>query len=192
MLNLSAHKFSIIYWDLNIDINKLGCVMLDVDPLDTMKPYKFDGLESSLYNAKDKSMFWVDGWMADKNPHITLLYGLLKSAREYKNKIKVVLKDWNLKEIEIADIGFFDSPMSSEPYYCIVAHIKPTLGLLEGHARLEFLPHVNTHTFFKPHFTLCYIGKDRGEKYRDNLIGIFKKMWVGKKMKVRPGLNLGK
>lgn len=185
---LSAHQFPSVYKDLNINLSKLGCVMLDLVPLDSMSS---PGEQEALYHAKDKSRFWIDGWVADKTPHITLLYGLMKPAKDWEKYIDTVLTGWSLKEVEIDNIGYFDSPYPDEPYWCIVAHIKPSPDLLEGNDRLKFLPHINTFVGYKPHMTLAYIDKKQGEKYRDGLVKDFNKLWAGEKLKVRKTLNLG-
>lgn len=69
----------------------------------------------------------------------------------------------------------------NDPYYCVVAHIKVTQELMEGHERLEFLPHINTFNGYKPHVTIAYVKKD--EVLRDGVIALFKGI-VGKKLRV--------
>lgn len=191
MKQLKSHDFPEVYKWLGINLNKLGCVMLDLEPLSNMWSIEQDGASVALYYSKNKERFWIDGWVCDKIPHITLLYGLLDEAKNFESHIEKVLKGWNLKEVEIEDVGYFDSPYPDEEYYCIIAHIKVTDELLEGHRRLEFLPHINTFAGYKPHMTVAYIDKNQGEEYRDTLIKNFKEAWVGKKMKVKSELNLG-
>lgn len=185
MQQLSSHQFKIVYQWLGIDLNKLGCVMLDLDPI--QKRIEDD----KLYYSSDSNKFWIKGWVAEKTPHITLLYGLLSEAVNYKSHIEEVLKDWNLDNVEIDHFGYFDSPYSDEPYYCIVAHIKVTDTLLEGHNRLQFLPHINTFSGYKPHMTIAYIKKELGDKYRDNLIEELNKTFKGISLIVKEDINLG-
>lgn len=189
MKQLSSHQFKKVYEELRINLSNLGCVMLDLEPLKNM--WEEEGVSIALYYAKDKTRFWIDGWVADKAPHVTLLYGLLNKTGYIKDHIEMVLEGWNLKEVEIEDIGYFNSPYDDEPYWCIVAHIKTTPELIEGHQRLEFLPHINTFAGYKPHMTICYLKKEQGEKYRDTMIKEFKKLWIGKKLKVSKEVNLG-
>lgn len=191
MKELSSHQFSEVYKWLGINLNTLGCVMLDVIPLDNMYSIEFDGAGVALYYAKDKERDWINGWVADKVAHVTLLYGLLEKGKNYEAHIGKVLEGWKLDSVEIADIGFFDSPYLDEPYYCIIAHIKVTPELMEGHQRLEFLPHINTFSTYKPHMTICYINKEQGEDYRNRLIELFSKMWVGEKLQIKKTINLG-
>jgi len=189
MNQLNSHQFEQVYKWLGINLNKLGCVMLDVEPLSNMWSIEQEGAGILLYKSPNKERWWIDGWVADKNPHITLLYGLLEEGKNFELHIQEVLKGWNLDEVEIEEIGYFNSPYPDEPYYCIVAYIKVTDELLEGHRRLEFLPHINTFTGYKPHMTIAYIRKD--EATRDNLINDFNKLWRGKKLKVKSEINLG-
>jgi len=190
MSNLNSHNFEEVYKDLGINLDKLGCIMLDLEPLSNMYSIEVEGAGIALYYAKNKERFWIDGWVVGKVAHVTLLYGLLKTGPEWKEYVDAVLKDWDLPEVEIEKIGYFDSPYSDEPYYCIVAHLKVTDKLLEGHQRLSFLPHINTFPGYKAHMTICYLKKNQGEKYRDIMIEQFNKMWAGKKLKVK-GINYG-
>lgn len=187
MKQLNSHNFEEVYKWLGINLDTLGCVMLNVGPIDVSLK-KDNQIFPSLYYAKNKERFWIDGWVASKNAHITLLYGLLGKGRDFEPHIKKVLGGWKLETIEIEDIGYFESPYPDEPYYCIVAHIEITPDLLEGHQRLEFLPHINTFTGYKPHLTLAYINKD--EIMRDIFIANLKKELIGKSMKIK-SLNLG-
>ena len=53
-----------------------------------------------------------------------MLYGLLEQGKNFEPHIREVLRGWKLEEVEIEDIGFFESPYPDEKYWCIVAHIK--------------------------------------------------------------------
>lgn len=183
MKNLNSHHFENIYKELNIDLDLLGCIMLD---LEAKLPQP--GNKDILYFTKDSKKFWINGFVAGDVPHITLLYGLLKSGKEWKEYVDQVLSDWKLEQVTIDYFGYFDSPYENEEYYCIVAHIKITPSLLEGHQRLSFLPHVNTFPGYKAHMTYAYIKKD--EKVRDELIATLNKHWAGTTMKIT-GINYG-
>lgn len=198
MKQLNSHNFKEVYQWLGIDLNKLGCLMLDTEPI-MLPTYiiqdindgsgcNFDKLfESYCYKAKNTDRFWIDGYVGD-NPHVTLLYGFLTEAKNYKPHIEKVLEGWDMPTVKIADIGYFGSPYEDEEYYCIVAHLEVTDELLEGHRRLEFLPHINTFTGYKPHVTIGYI--EKRENVRDDFIQLLKKEFVGKELKVK-GLNYG-
>ncbi len=185
---LNSHMFEKTYKDLGVNLDELGCVMLDIEPLDNMWSLEQDGF-ISLYKSGNPARKWIDGWVVGKVAHITLLYGLLDNAHNWETHIQSVLKDWEMNEVEIDHIGYFDSPYPDEEYYCIVAHIKVTPELMEGHQRLEFLPHINTFIGYKPHMTICYIEKN--EKTLNTLLEQFNNLWAGKKLKVKNDVNLG-
>jgi 2'-5' RNA ligase len=181
----SAHQFKELYKDLDIDLSALGCVMADVYPITIEKfsePYEF-------YTSTDPKKHWIKGWVADKNPHVTLLYGLLSPAKKIAKQIKTVLKGWTLSSVKVESVEYFDSPYPEEEYYCIIAKISLTPSILEAHQRLQFLPHINTFAGYVPHVTLCYIKKD--SKQRDALIEALTPQLVGKELLIRSNLNLG-
>lgn len=195
MKEIKAHDFPSVYKDLNIDLSKLGCVMLDVDPIynntdvDDEEYSRFYYVEPKyLYYAKNKDKFWINGWVAEETPHMTLLYGLMKEAEEYKDQIKELLKDWNCKSVQIEDIDSFDSPYKDEEYYCIVAKLKLTDNIIEGHNRMQLLPHIDTYSEYKPHVTICYIQKN--DKLRDEIIKDLKETLVGRRLYIT-NINLG-
>lgn len=192
---LKAHNFPEVYKALNVDLSKLGCVMLDVAPISLDGVLAQDGAsdflqtyQGDLYYAQDKSRFWIDGFVGSKNAHLTLLYGLMETAENYRSYIEQILKDWKMADLEIESVGYFSSPYQDDQYFCIVGHVKVTPELLEGHQRLEFLPHINTFPGYKAHITLAYVKAD--ENVRDHWINAFQSL-VGKKLPVKEGLNLG-
>lgn len=191
MKQLNTHDFEQVYKELNINIDTLGCVMADIEPLSNMWSIEQEGAGISLYYSKNPNRKWIDGWVVGKVAHITLLYGLLENAHTWEKHVQSVLSGWTMPTVEIDHVGYFDSPYPDEAYWCIVAHIKVTPELLDGHSRLEFLPHINTFTGYKPHMTICYIDKEQGEAYRDQMVKDFNDLWAGKQMNVKPEINLG-
>lgn len=176
MGKLSAHQFSDMYKELGYSLDKLGCIMLDLEPL------QFTVNESVLYYAKDKKRFWIDGNVAGKTPHVTLLYGLVRSGPELQKHVDTVLDGHIPKEVTIDHIDFFDTPPNvDEEYYCIVAHLKVTPELQEAHDRLQMLPHIDTFPGYKAHFTLCYIKKN--DRTRDTMIAELNREYKGKTIK---------
>lgn len=188
MTQLNSHQFKDVYKSLGIDLDQLGCVMADVEVDEDMKLLEGEPM-SKLYHSRHPARRWISGWVLDHVAHVTLLYGLLTNAHKLSSQIEAVLKGWQMDTIEIGDIGYFESPYHEEKYYCIIAHIKVTPELMEGHERLELLPHINTFTGYKPHMTICYIKKD--EELRDRMIAYYKQKWIGRKLKIVPAPNLG-
>ena len=188
MKQLNSHNFEEVYKELDINLDTLGCVMLNLEPLKNMWSLEQDGF-ISLYTSKNPNRKWIDGWVVGSVPHITLLYGLLDNAHNWEKHIEAVLDGWKMDTVEIDHIDYFESPYEDEPYYCLVAHIKVTPELMEGHNRLEFLPHINTFTGYKPHMTIGYIIKD--ETLRDDYLKRLNDFWAGKKIIVKEGINLG-
>lgn len=158
---LSAHKFKKVYEDLGIDTGKLGCIMLDVQPIkvgDTIA-------EEDLFYADPEEHKWIQGVVSEEVPHITLMYGLLRSGREMQKHVDTVLElvdggdlpDHIPKMIEIEEVSFFYSNEPSQRYVTLVALITVTDELIELNERLKFLPHLNTFIGYKPHITLAYV-----------------------------------
>lgn len=182
--DLSANDFPHVYASLGINVNKLGVVMADTEPIDVLELVTKG--EDDLYRSADKEKFWIRGDVASTGAHVTLLYGLLQHGTKLKAEINEVLRDWSLDTVTIEKLGIFDSPYDDEPYKCIVAHIKVTPELLEGHARLELLPHINTFLKYRPHVTLAYV-KEGAEKRWLRELG---NGLIGKKLAVTQ-INLG-
>lgn len=192
---VKAHDFPEVYKALDLNLSKLGCIMLDTEPIKIdhwMSPMNGGATsylqDLPLYKSPNPEHFWIDGYVADKTPHLTLLYGLLKSGTEYKEHVDRVLSGWNLSEVVIDHFGTFDSPYPDEPYHCVVAHIKVTPELMEGHERLGFLPHLNTFAGYKPHITIAYI--DSSEGWKGTFINDLNHEYGGKTLKVT-GINYG-
>lgn len=165
--DLSANDFPDVYKALGVNINSLGCVMLDIDPIPVTELVL--RAKDDLYWANVKERFWIRGAVGETGAHLTLLYGLMESALKWKPLVDIVLADWTPPLIEIESIGAFESPFVDEPYSAIIAHVKPTEELLEGHRRLSLLPHINTYTQFRPHVTLAYVKAEQKQKWLDEL-----------------------
>lgn len=146
---IKSTDYPAVYEMLGIDTGKLGCVMIDTEELiisDVIKE------EDYYYSAEHD---YVSGNVSEDVPHMTLLYGLLRSGPELQVHIHSVLSGWQLPSIRIKDVGFFYGENSD--FISIIAHVEVTDELREGHARLSLLPHINTFDEYKPHITLAYV-----------------------------------
>lgn len=140
---------------MGVNIRELGCVMLDVEPLDIKGAIP----DEWAYRSQNPNLGHVSGIQTEA--HVTLLFGLLQNANTIRAAVDEVLDGWEPGRIYTETIDAFPSPMPDEPYSCIVAKLHATRGLRDAHARLSLLPHINTHPEYRPHVTLAYVHKDR-------------------------------
>lgn len=174
-----------IYDRLGINQDTFGCVMMETEPLKIGDMLS----EEDLYYAKEKDRFWIDGVVSEKVCHVTLLYGLMQSANDWKEYVDALLKDVPIKEVEIDHVSYFDSPYEEELYYCLVAKLVVTDELLAANGQLRKLPHCDDYSMYTPHITLCYIKKD--PKIRDELLYAMNNRFAGTKVNTT-GLNYGR
>lgn len=149
MKEVKSTDYPAIYKGLGIDTGKLGCIMIDTEPIVIS-----DVIKDTDYYYSDEHQY-VNGNVSEDVPHVTLLYGLMRSGPELQVHVDTVLKDWQLPEIVIDKVSFFYGEESD--YVTIIALIKVTDALNEGHQRLSLLPHINTFGTYKPHLTLAYV-----------------------------------
>lgn len=142
-----------MYEMLGIDTGRLGCIMLDTYPLTVSDIIP----ESDLYEQQDAEDY-LKGYVSEKEPHVTLLYGLMRSGQELKYHVDTVLKDWSAEFVTIDEVSFFyGKDDDGTQFITIIALVKTDPNLVEGNARLRFLPHVDTFPEYHPHITLAYV-----------------------------------
>lgn len=167
--------------DMGINPAGLGCVMLDVEKIDASSVVPADW----AYTSTNPERFWIKGLEA--GDHITLLYGLLSNANTIRAAVDEVLDGWAPDLLSIESVGSFPSTFDDEPYACIIGHVSVTPALLDAHARLSLLPHIDTHPEYRPHLTLGYVHRD----HEQEAIREFDSHVVGEAL--RPmGLNYGR
>lgn len=163
---ISARDYPEIYEDLDIDFSNLGCIMLDVLPIEVLK--HVEDADSDLVEEAIVDYSVVPG---EDVSHMTLLFGLLENGNEWADKVDKLLEDWEPGDIKIDEVGFFELPDS----YAIIGHIKKTEAIIDGHERLTLLPHINTFSEYRPHVTLAYIKKEADvNKWVSSLDSIYK------------------
>lgn len=159
--NESAHRFPGIHASLGIDLSKLGCIMAKVETIPVLDLIEAAGAgsEDDLVSTRGRrdDLWWIDGAVGERKAHVTLLYGLLRSGPVWREHVDTLLADVDLRVVPIDRVDVFDSPYPDEPYKCIVARIAMTPALELAHARLSYLPHVNTFPGYKAHVTLAYV-----------------------------------
>lgn len=176
----SSHDHAALYERLGIDIGTLGAVLVNT------KPLRIEHLidPADLHVSENPARSWVRGAVAEHEAHVTLLFGLLSPMwtdwDTYRSDIFEVLDGWQppaqLHPVKNDALTIFPSPYADEPYSCIVLKIDPA-PLLEGHARLTLLPHIQTFTDYTPHLTLAYVKAEATERVAANLRAEF--FWNG-------------
>jgi 2'-5' RNA ligase len=177
----SAHSLQALK-ALDINPGRMGCVMLDVEPLDLSGVIP----QEWAYTSENPDRKWVSG--IQTKAHVTLLYGLLHNANRIKYAVDEVLEGWKPQAVRVNAYDVFPSPFPDEPYGCVVARqLAPSPNLMQAHTRLSLLPHINTYPEYKPHVTLAYVRK---EYVKDTLQALQKKFPLPRGFKPL-GLNYG-
>lgn len=146
-----------IYAELGIDTADLGCAMLDTETITVSDIID----EDLLFFSKDPKKFWINGIVCEwRNPHVTLLCGLMAPAHIWKDHIDTLLKDVSIPELVVDEVSYFDSAYEEEQYYCVIAKIKKDENLINANNLLKKLPHISSFPEYTPHVTLAYIKKD--------------------------------
>ena len=181
---ISAGQFPQVYADLGIDPSKLGCLMLNTEPIQVSNIILYD----DLYYSDPEKHPYMQGIVSEVVPHCTLLYGFLRSATELKKHIDAVLDGWTPGDLTIAEAGFFPGNDPDENYVTLIAKLEATPNLVEANQRLKLLPHIETFpTGYQPHVTLAYLN---GYSDYQSYIQTFNHAFQGKTVKVL-GLNYG-
>lgn len=177
---IASRDFPEIYKDLDIDVNDLGCIMLDIEKIPVTQ-YVKDG-EDDLVESTTRHDHAM-GAVSEKEPHVTLLYGLMENGNKWKDKVDKLLEGWSIDSVTIEEVSYFDL----EDSYAIVGKIEKTDELVDGNQRLTLLPHVNTFSEYTPHVTLAYIKKDVDV---DKWVKPLAKKYNGQKVAAK-GINYG-
>lgn len=149
-------------------VDQLGCVMLPILGFDVFEDREGLISRDDLYTSPDPARFWIKGDIISHGAHATLLYGLLTPAYEQPDAIAAVMDGWERPDYLPIEhfVGLVVSVGRREH---VVARLTPTLDLLDAHARLSCLPHVDTHPDYKPHATIAYVKRDRAQDWADLL-----------------------
>lgn len=197
---LNSNMFPLVYKSLRVDTNKLGCIMLDVDPVtveDVMpEVYSFlytgdkwhQYLDELYYHPDKVNHPYTGGAPIRDTAHATLLYGLMEPGPTWKEEVDGVLDGWTPEDLEVDEVSYFPSNIPGQDYNVIVAKLKVTENLDEGHKRLQLLPHVDTFPTYHPHVTIAYV--KGGDEIRDKWITNWGRYFNGKTLSVK-GLNYG-
>jgi hypothetical protein len=152
-MSATASNFPQVYQDLGIDTGRLGCIMADTEPIVVHDVIP----EDALYYADPDRHQWIQGIVSEKVPHVTLLYGLMRSGPELQKHVDAVLDGVVLDRVTIERVEFFYSNDPGENYVTLVAGLQVSDALADANARLRLLPHIDTFPQYKPHITLAYV-----------------------------------
>lgn len=164
---MTAHNYADLLGTYGVNLNDLGCVMLEVVPLPVVAWAGEDAPEDLWVSSPEGHPWsWVKGPVAESGAHVTVKYGLLEKAYEPRSEDAVhrLLADYEPGMVlKVGSIDVFPEPSVSElGYACIVARIDDE-QLRGWNAALSMLPHVDTYADYKPHLTLGYVRKEYAE-----------------------------
>lgn len=175
---IASRDFPDLYKGLDIDMDALGCIMVDVEKIPVAQYVK--DAEDDLYH---ETKYDQDALVGEVKPHVTLLFGLLENGNKWKDKVDTVLDGWKLDTVTIDKVSYFDLGES----YAVIGLVKATDEIVDGHERLTLLPHINTFSEYHPHITLAYIKKEADV---DKWVKALGKRYDGKKVATK-GINYG-
>ena len=144
------------YDEMGVDMNNLGCVMLDVED-----PGFGNNIHPRLWFTPTEEERQILGDKTSKfaretQSHVTLLYGLTENANTWRKYVDIALDGWEVPSyLEIKEFGVF-APAHGI-YEVLVAHILEYGALTDAHSRLRRLPHIDGFPTYKPHMTLGYM-----------------------------------
>lgn len=133
-----------------------GCVMANIDEKSTHKILDFNYKtisEDILYTEKDD-----ESYGREKQPHITIKYGLVKSYTE--EQIKKLLHHVTPFDIQIKGIGIFENEK-----FDVVKFDVDSPELRKLNEIFNNLPNHDEHPTYNPHMTLAYVKKGMGSRF---------------------------
>lgn len=172
MNEIKSTDYPEVYIDLGIDTGKLGCIMLDLEPIVIS-----DIVNEDDYFYSDEQEF-VQGNVSENVPHCTLLYGLMRSGLELKKHVDAVLMQWTIPTVKIDNVSFFYG--KDNTYITVIALLDISPELTEANARLRLLPHIDTFGQYRPHMTLAYL---KTESNWQSTVEQLNKKYAGKSIK---------
>jgi hypothetical protein len=161
---MTAHNHADLLASFGVNLNELGCVMLEVEPLPVGEWLTMSGYDPDVWVSSPDGhpWSWVKGPVAEKGAHVTVKYGFLQKAyaSQMQAAVHQLMADYEPGMVlRVGGIEIFPEPAVSElGYACIVARIDDS-PLRAWNAALSMLPHVDTYAEYKPHLTLGYVQK---------------------------------
>ncbi len=139
------------------NLYKYGCVMI-YPKVENWKEI------TSVINIDDVYKPSDPTYGIEKNPHITLLYGLHSDVT--KEDVENVLTKFKGRDIDISinGIGKFDD---DDKFSVVKLNVDSPL-LHKINKELKKLPHTNDYPDYQPHMTIAFVKPDSADKYLSN------------------------
>lgn len=161
---MTAHNHAELLANFGVNLNELGCVMLEAESLPVRNWAEAAGFGQNLWVSSPDGhpWSWVKGPVAETGAHVTVKYGFLQKAytSQMEAAVHQLMADYEPgMTLRVGGVEIFAEPAVSElGYACIVARIDDE-PLRNWNAALSMLPHVDTYPDYKPHLTLGYVQK---------------------------------
>lgn len=131
-----------------------GCVMVEVPVKNWEALTQIIDIDD-IYEERGDSTYGIQ-----KNPHLTLLYGLHENVTN--EQVKKVFDDFDENiNIEIEGVDIFENTK----FDVVKFNIKKTNTLQNLFNKLSELPNSNEYPDYKPHITIAYVKSGTGKKY---------------------------
>jgi 2'-5' RNA ligase len=133
-----------------------GCVMVD---------YNFSNWSELLQSINQDDLYEVEGknYGLQTRPHLTLLYGIHEEVTD--DQILKCFDGFTEDDfkVQIDGVSIFENP----EFEVVKLEIDKSSKLQEINRRLSELPNSNQFPEYKPHITLAYVKKGKGQRYID-------------------------
>lgn len=130
-----------------------GCVMVET-PFPNWNEITGMISPEDLYIKEDDDTYGIQ-----KNPHVTLLYGLHSNVKPVD--VEPIIKSIKGLNIKVNSIDIFEN----DEFDVVKFNVVNNPQLTEVFNELSKLPNSNTFPDYSPHITIAYVKKGLGSKY---------------------------
>lgn len=157
-------KKKVIFINENSEGHSYGCVMLFFD-FDKLKPIQNKIEKEDLYEEEP-------GFGLEKDPHLTLLYGLYSNKIKNDENVFDTVLNFDIPKLELYNISLF----KNKEYEVLKFDVKQKMKeyskkddiLYKINKKLtERFPYKETYPDYHPHSTIAYLKLGKGKKYVD-------------------------
>lgn len=138
--------------------NDYGCVMITVNFPEITKIHQIITEDDIYVDPND------DSYGLEKEPHVTLLYGLHDGING--EEIKRIIG-----EILFGRFRLYNPSIFKSKGYDVLKYDVMGDGLIEGYEQLKRFPYTNEFPDYHPHLTVGYLREGRAQRYADALKG---------------------